>query len=119
MEVSNGAGPVSETVCPLSPTSQLRKKLGTRIEYRKHQKTSAIRKEMEQYENFSTAAKTVNILRWWKRMANALPILSEFARSVLAILASSAKSERVFSRGSNIVTIKRTRLNPRRWRRFW
>lgn len=113
-EVSNGAESVTETVCPLSPTSQLRKKLGTRIEYRKHQKTSAIRKEMERYENFSTAAKTVNILKWWKRMANALPILSEFARSVLAIPASSAKSERVFSRGSNIVTIKRTRLNPKK-----
>ena len=69
---------------------------------------------MERYENFSTAPKTVNILGWWKRMANALPILSEFARSVLAIPASSAKSERVFSRGSNIVTIKRTRLNPKK-----
>ena len=109
-----GAESVPETVCPLSPTSQLRKKLGTRTEYRKHQKTSPIRKEMERYENFSTAPKTVNILGWWKRMANALPILSEFARSVLAIPASSAKSERVFSRGSNIVTIKRTRLNPKK-----
>ena len=47
-------------------------------------------------------------------MTNALPILSEFARSVLAIPASSAKSERVFSKGGNIVTVKRTRLNPKK-----
>ena len=47
-------------------------------------------------------------------MSNALPILSEIARSVLAFLASSAKSERVFSKGGNIVTVKRTRLNPKK-----
>ena len=113
-EVEVSAESVHETVCPLSPTSQLRKKLGTRTEYRKHKKISPIRKEMERYENFSAAAKTMSVLGWWKMMANALPILSEFARSVLAIPASSAKSERVFSRGSNIVTIKRTRLNPKK-----
>ena len=33
---------------------------------------------------------------------------------VLAIPASSAKSERVFSTGGNIVTVKRTRLNPKK-----
>ena len=47
-------------------------------------------------------------------MSNALPILSEIARLVLAFLASSAKSERVFSKGGNIVTVKRTRLNPKK-----
>ena len=47
-------------------------------------------------------------------MSNALTILSEIARSVLAFLASSAKSERVFSKGGNIITVKRTRLNPKK-----
>ena len=32
----------------------------------------------------------------------------------MAFLASSAKSERVFSKGGNIVTVKRTRLNPKK-----
>ena len=112
-EVSDGALSVPENVkAPLSPTSQLRKKLGTRIEYRRHQKMSQIRKEMERYESFALASKEASVLDWWKRMANALPILSEIARSVLAIPASSAKSERAFSKGGNIVTRKRTRLNP-------
>ena len=107
---------LDENVLPakLSPTSQLRKKLGTRMEYRRHQKTSQIRKEMDRYESFSTVPKHASILSWWKRMTNALPILSEIARSVLAIPASSAKSERVFSKGGNIVTVKRTRLNPKK-----
>ena len=115
-EVSAEAASLDQNVLPakLSPTSQLRLKLGTRVEYRRHQKTSQIRKEMDRYESFSTVEKQASVLSWWKRMTNALPILSEFARSVLAIPASSAKSERVFSKGGNIVTVKRTRLNPKK-----
>ena len=112
-EVSERAlGAVEENVLPtkLSPTSQLRKKLGPRVEYRQYQKTSQIRKEMDRYESFSTVPKNASVLGWWKKMANALPILAEIARSVLAIPASSAKSERVFSKGGNIVTVKRTRF---------
>lgn len=73
-----------------------------------------IKKEMEIYETFSTPSKTVNVLLWWKRHQNVLPILSKLSRMVLAIPASSAKSERVFSTGGNIVTFKRTRLNPKK-----
>lgn len=114
-EVSDGAVSVPENVkAPLSPTSQLRKTLGTRTEYRRHQKISSIRKEMDRYESFALASKETRVLDWWKKMANALPILSEMARSVLAIPASSAKSERAFSKGGNVVTRKRTRLNPRK-----
>ena len=99
---------------PLSPTSKLRLKLGTRIEFKKRQNTNAFRKEIERYETFSTPAKNVRTRTWWKRIAPTLPILSGFARSVLAIPASSAKSERAFSKGGNIVTRKRTRLNPKK-----
>ena len=98
----------------LSPTSKLRLKLGTRIEYKRRKHTSAFRKETERYETFSTPTKNVSTLNWWKKVAPTLPILANFARSVLAIPASSAKSERVFSKGGNIVTRKRTRLNPKK-----
>ena len=73
---------------------------------------SKIRKEMERYESFSIPPKSVNILVWWKQHKNILPLLSIAARSVLAIPASSAKSERVYSSGANIVTAKRTRMKP-------
>ena len=91
-ETDTEAASLDENVLPakLSPTSELRKKLGTIVEYRRHQKMSQIRNEMDRYESFSTVEKQASVLSWWKRMTNALPILSEFARSVLAIPASSA-----------------------------
>ena len=73
-----------------------------------------IKKEIEIYETFTISSKTVNVLLWWKRHQNVLPILSKLSRMVLSIPASSAKFERVFSTGGNIVTIKRTRLNPKK-----
>ena len=59
---------------------------------------------MDRCESFSTVPKGVSVLSWWQRKANALPILSEIARSVLAISASLAKSERVFSKSGSIVS---------------
>ena len=53
----------------------------------------------------------MDVLKWWKDHEQTLPLLSRFARRVLAIPASSGKSERVFSTGGNFVTVKRTRLN--------
>ena len=41
-----------------------------------------------------------------------LPLLSNLAKKVLTVPASSSKSERVFSTGGNIVTSKRNRLDP-------
>ena len=73
-------------------------------------KRSKIRIEMEKYETFSISGKDVDILRWWKVHEGVLPLLSKLVRKVLAIPASSAKSERVFSVGGNMVTVKRSRL---------
>ena len=65
-------------------------------------------------ESFNICAKNESVRAWWKKFDPTLPILSGFARSVLAIPASLAKSERAFSKGGNIVTRKRTRLNPKK-----
>lgn len=40
------------------------------------------------------------------------PIVAQIARDYLAIPATSAASERVFSNGSDIITKKRNRLSP-------
>jgi hypothetical protein len=50
-------------------------------------------------------------LRWWKHHAFSMPYLSKVARCYLAIPATSASSERVFSIGGLTVTDKRSRLN--------
>ena len=74
--------------------------------------TSALRLEMDHYEKMQDMAENGNILKWWKENSTALPILSTLARVVLAIPASSAKSERVFSKGTNTLTHKRHNLEP-------
>ena len=49
-------------------------------------------------------------LDWWRRNEKLYPSLSKYAKRVLAIPATSAPSERVFSVAGQIVTKKRARL---------
>ena len=73
-----------------------------------------LKSEMIKYESFSLSHREGNILYWWKTHSSLLPMLSRIARTILAIPSSSAKSERVFSTGGNTVTVKRSRLGPKR-----
>ena len=96
----------------LSPTSLLRQRIQMRSQSQSQRQQTKIRKEMIKYESLSHPAKTTGILAWWNFYKNMLPILSSLARMILAIPASSAKSERTFSTCGNFVTQKRTRLAP-------
>jgi hypothetical protein len=51
-------------------------------------------------------------LVWWKQNQMSYPILARLAMIYLAVQATSAPSERVFSLASRIITNKRNRLNP-------
>ena len=95
----------------LSPTSRLLKQ--ARLKKNDHS-TSKLKSEMDKYESYSFAPRKSNILYWWKINESMFPRLAKIARTILAIPSSSAKSERVFSTGGNIVTAKRCRLGPRR-----
>ena len=53
-------------------------------------------------------------LNWWSVNATNYPIISVLAKKYLAIPASSASSERVFSTAKNITDKKRWRLLPER-----
>jgi hypothetical protein len=54
-----------------------------------------------------------NILMWWKVHAVRFPYLSRLARRYLAMPATSASVERLFSvSGQVVVTAKRARLDP-------
>ena len=93
----------------LSPTSKLL--MGRRETLQ--QEGSALEREMVNYEKrFGNPGRNADILTWWKLNQEELPLLSKIARTVLSIPASSAKSERVFSTGGNVVTAKRSRLLP-------
>ena len=92
----------------LSLTSKLKKKLKKKSDIFE----SDIRREMQTYESLPDAKKEEDTLDWWKNHSEVIPILSKLARRFLAIPASSSKSERVFSSGTNFVTAKRSNLNP-------
>lgn len=52
-----------------------------------------------------------NPLLWWKQNEHKFPILAQMARKYLSIPATSAPSERIWSRASNVLTIKRAKLD--------
>ena len=94
----------------LSPTSKLREKVQARsqstgVQQRRRNRIPPIRKEMIQFETFSLAKKDTSVLDWWKGHESILPILSKVAKKVLTVPASSAKSERVFSTGTDFIVI--------------
>jgi hypothetical protein len=67
--------------------------------------------EMSKYETFSIPLKDADVLDWWRKHQDILPLLSKVASKVLVIPSSSAKSERDFSTGGNVVTVKRGSLD--------
>ena len=55
---------------------------------------------------------TDDILKWWKTQRETFPRLSQLARFVFAIPATSAPSERIFSLAGLTLNVKRSRLAP-------
>ena len=49
---------------------------------------------------------------WWRGRIACYPCLSETVKYMFCVPATSVPSERVFSTAGNIVTKKRSRLNP-------
>ena len=69
--------------------------------------------ELELYTNKKdgVADKDRNVLSWWQDNSRRLPLLARLARKILAIPASSATSERVFSTAGEICSERRTNLS--------
>lgn len=63
--------------------------------------------ELHKYLTSWPADVTVDVLQWWKINCLAHPRLSNVARDYLAIPATGAPVERVFSGGANLVSPKR------------
>ena len=68
--------------------------------------------EPSRWLNERAIGQDMDILQYWKSKQFEYPVLSQIAGNHLAILATSAASERVFSTGGDIITKKRNRLAP-------
>jgi hypothetical protein len=71
--------------------------------------------EISQYRSVPALPNMTNQIRnnpldWWRLNEYLYPCLGKFARRVLAIPATSAPSERIFSIAGQIVTKRRNRL---------
>ncbi|KAK3920431.1 E3 SUMO-protein ligase ZBED1 [Frankliniella fusca] len=71
------------------------------------------RDELDQYLREASDTTTEDLLEWWKTKGKAYPKLQALARRLLGIPASSASSERVFSKAGFIVNSRRKRLHPK------
>ena len=67
-------------------------------------------KEIETYVSFPVVDGDDDPLCWWK--LNKLPMLDQLARRYLAIQATSAPSERLFSKAGQVSTPARAQLKP-------
>jgi hypothetical protein len=67
--------------------------------------------ELERYLTAPPAAPKTDVLQWWKESDTVYPCLAAMARDYLAIPATSAPVERVFSGGTDIVQPKRRSMN--------
>ena len=73
---------------------------------------SGISLELRLYDSLETPAVDICPLSWWKIHATDLPLLSALAKKYLAVQASAAASERVWSLAGNAHTAKRFNLSP-------
>jgi hypothetical protein len=73
---------------------------------------SDLNSEIRDYLNANVEASQTDVLEYWRIKTSIYPSLAGMARCYLAIPATSAPSERVFSHCKNIVGPQRGRLSP-------
>ncbi len=69
--------------------------------------------ELRTYFAQACVDKTVSPLDYWKSHAEFFPLLTKMAVDYLAIQATSATSERVFSKSKHVISDLRSRLGDR------
>ena len=68
--------------------------------------------EWKRWMKEPTVSRDIDILKYWQSKQLQYPIIARIAKDHLAVPATSADSERIFSVGGDIVTKKRNRLSP-------
>lgn len=68
--------------------------------------------EVTRYIERSVPEDVQQVLHWWSIHRHSFPRLSKVARRIMNIPASSATSERCFSRAGLVITDRRSRIDP-------
>ncbi|XP_077243079.1 zinc finger BED domain-containing protein RICESLEEPER 2-like [Tasmannia lanceolata] len=101
---------------PQEPKQHVRKMLTEK--YKKHRIESGggdNKSQLDRYlsEDVEDDSDKFDILAWWKLHSPRFPILSEMARSVLAVPKSTVASESAFSTGGRVLDAFRSSLTPK------
>ncbi len=75
-------------------------------------KCTRVKLEIDRYKSETPCSFGGDPLNWWRDRVGSYPLLSAVAAKYLMIPATSVPSERVFSCAGNVVTKKRSALNP-------
>ena len=70
-----------------------------------------VEKEIRRYEKYPPVHIDTDPLCWWEHEKQKFPALQYFARKYLCICGTSVPSERLFSKGGNIVNTQHNRLS--------
>ena len=70
--------------------------------------------EFQKYLADPNFIKKDNALWFWRANPTSYPVLSQIAKKILAVQATSASIERVFSHAANILRPDRSRLKPKK-----
>lgn len=77
---------------------------------RKEEYEAQLKSEMLRYRGLERLAEDANPLEWWDGHRSTFPLLRHLAERVLCVPASSASSERLFSKAGLTLTKKRASL---------
>lgn len=105
---SNQVAVDTASIHSISEGSELLKQLSIRLQ--NYENTSHA-SEVETYRAMPRLNICGNPLLWWRERETQLPTLAKLARIYLALTASSATVERIFSRGALVMSNKRIRLH--------
>src|SRR5262245_50755856 len=72
-----------------------------------HEEEQDVQDELKDYLSAPISPTSTDVLAWWKEHSGKYPCLARIARDYLAISATSAPVERVFSGGTNLISRKR------------
>jgi len=103
--------PPSTKRAKFDPFSELRDDSSRHQDATKDVTSLSTETELAKYKSLAVKPGCKGSIQFWKEQASEFPIMSQVARRVLCITASSAQCERVFSSVGNTITHVRSRLS--------